>query len=244
MVVDLRSWFERRVASARNKMRKRLAKTASAMATAAAIMAGSADAATINWGAGDTTPTVGEVSTSGTLHEAFDVVTADSQVGPPFDVNGVTFTSVNLLGNNYAALNPSLPSFGDAGLDELYSHFGYGDPQDITITGLDIGTPYEIQLFYGDNRGCCSTRTIGVGTSEVGGIDVGGVPVNNGVIFTGTFTADATSQTFFTQLADAAGAPLGTELSGYQVRAIPEPATLSLLAMAGAGLLVAGRWLK
>lgn len=212
--------------------------TKSSLAAAAAMAAVSgASAATISW-SGDNAPEVGDISTVGTLVEAVNVVTADSQVDGVATANGVDFVDTNLFGNGYAGLNPSLPSFGDAGLDSLYANFGYTAAQDVTITGLVAGQDYLIQVLYGDNRGCCNGRTGGIGTTIGSGVDISGFANATGVIYTGTFTADAATQTFYTVLNDGTN-DLGTEISAYQVRLVPEPSSLALVGLGG--LLVARR---
>jgi len=215
-------------------MKKRLAKCAAAMAAAGAMMAGTADAASISWGAFDSTPTVGEVNTDGVLIEAIKLVGTDGAAGGTTTANGVDFANTNLFGNGYN-VGTGVPTTGDAGLDALYSGFGYNGGL-VTVSGLTIGNKYEIQAFFGDNRGCCNLRTykvsndfgLGAGTTA----ESAPATVANGLHVSGVFVADDTSQTF---VGVQSANEMVTELSAYQVREIPEPGTLSLLAMAGLG---------
>ena len=210
---------------------KQMNRLGAAAVAAGAMMAGSADAADINWGSFDSNPAVAEVSTNGTLIEAIKLVGTDGAAGGTTTANGVNFTNTNLFGNTYN-VGTGLPSFGDAGLDALYTGFGYNGGL-VTLSGLTVGELYEVQAFYGDNRGCCNTRTYKVSTdfSLPLGSTAESAPdtVAGGLHITGTFTADATTQTF---VGVQSANETVTELSAYQLREIdvlPPPTVFELI---------------
>lgn len=103
-------------------------------------------------------------------------------------------------------------------------------PQTITLNNLSIGTPYVVQLWYHDSRAGFAGFTENV-TSAGGNLvtlikNVAGVDGGVGQYTIGTFTADATSQAFTV----SSGVAFNTQINALQLRAVPEPATLTLAA--------------
>ncbi len=106
-------------------------------------MIGSASAATIAWGEFDLDSAASEISTKGTLVEAWNIVRNDARKGTDTTtINGVTFTATNLFTNNYPDEDFGVHT-GDANLDLLFLSTSFS-PNPITLTGLTIGAEYEI----------------------------------------------------------------------------------------------------
>lgn len=216
----------------------RYAKYAAALAAATTSIS-SASAALVAWGAFNNDPSAStEVNTAGTFVEAVNLVPADALVaGATVTVNGVTFTGSNLFGNNYSF--SSGVDTGDADLNSLYANFGYNGG-DITLSGLTIGRQYQIQAFYGDNRGCCNGRMMAVGTTLPTAQATSAEAANDGSWVIGTFTADATTQTFFTTFSGATT----TEINAYSVRdvtPIPEPTSTAFIGLSALAFILRRR---
>ena len=226
----------------KSKNTTRYSKYAAALAAATSAIS-SASAAVITFGTADLTTTATDISTNGTSVQATNLVSDNSLAGGTTIVNGVTFQNTNLFGNGYAPLNPGI-TIGDAA-DGLYSSFGYGGATTQTLTGLTIGQQYELQIFMGDNRGCCNGRSLTVGdadgdTSNDVTFAYGSGNGANGASIIGTFTADATTQNFFVTISTASSA----ELSAFQLRDItpvPEPSSTALIGLGGLALILRRR---
>ncbi|MHB1158040.1 MAG: PEP-CTERM sorting domain-containing protein [Phycisphaerales bacterium] len=117
-----------------------------------------------------------------------------------------------------------------------------------TLNGLTPGTPYLVQFWMNDSRANFGnppvnpwtlTSTFTAGNTS-GAVDVNATDVGGGVgqYLIGTFTADAA-----TQVISVTGSndTRGTLLNGYQLREVPEPATLGLLAVGSMLIAVRGR---
>ncbi|MDB4419067.1 hypothetical protein N9291_00515, partial [bacterium] len=169
--------------------------------------------ANITWGpATNITTATGnssDVSNSGTLIEAYNAVASDQiATATPITVNGVTFTPTTSLlnadpknaGNSDFSINTNA---GDPSYDSLVSTVEYGGGTnlvsltigdgdgDASINGagfLNIGTTYEIQVWYVDSRGNQNARETPVGDGN------GNKVTLNDQFALGTFTADATTQ--------------------------------------------------
>jgi len=220
------------------KNTNRLQSYASALAASTAMI-GAASAASISWGTFNDDPSAAsEISTTGTLHQAVNLVSDGSLAGGTTTVNGVDFADTNLFSNGYAALNPSVDT-GDAGLNSLYSSFGYNGGN-VSITGLTIGFEYQVQVFYGDNRAGTAARDMVVGTAQPTVQATATENLADGVWVIGTFTADATSQTFWAGQTDSSTV---SEISAFQVRqtAVPEPSSAALLGLGGLALIMRRR---
>ena len=208
-------------------------------------------AAPITWGipvaVSTGTGNSADVSTNGTLVEAYNGAVT-SYAGGNKTVNGVTFiATTNLLPSNASSIiDFSIgTNGGDANYDAILStaDYGGGDSTTITIgdgdgnssvTGpglLEIGKPYEIQVWFVDDRPTTNARVMGYASSSSGSK----VNVNDQYVI-GTFTADATTQALFLDtVSSAAGDSFGNaHLTAYQIRAINPPAAPTV-ALHGSG---------
>jgi hypothetical protein len=233
-----------------------------ALLVAGMVAAGTASAATITWGptAVPLTEAGTEVSTSGTLVQALNFGRGTSS---DFDttINGVPFTGfANAAGTwidpssgTFSANSNTVVTPGYSGLGTydllLDGWLGSGGStrNSVTLSGLSIGQEYLVQLFLADSRtiGNPSRSTyfpvIDVGEANEFIGPTYGSNNRNGFVINGTFTADGASQSFTINNDNAAFAtPAGFQLNAYQIRAVPEPATIGLLG-AAAGLMLALR---
>ena len=182
-------------------------------------------------------------------------------------VNGVTFTDLNggaspiTSGNTKLAtsgggnLNNGSPSPGagtygstsapfaslSAGLKSLLGNGVYNDGQNFTLTytGLTIGQAYQFESLVNDSRGPYSGRsqtiTSGGGNSATLHYASAAGAGQVGQYTIGTFVADSTTQVISYTSTNA-------QLNATILEAVtPEPASLSLLALASAGLLTRRR---
>lgn len=188
-----------------------------------------------------------DVNTQGTLFEAANVGGANTTV------NGVTFaafttssTHFSLAGTNstfngYGSVNAPFSTLS-APYQSLLStgNFGSGNSvMTLTISGLTINQSYLFQFWINDSRqafvGQAVTATTGA-TSVTADADTIDLEGGRGQYATGTFVADATSQDVSFQ-GSASG---GTLENAFQLRSVPEPASVALL-VAGGALLFARR---
>lgn len=121
------------------------------------------------------------------------------------------------------------PHFNSA--DDLLNSADWGltTAGTLVLSGLTSGQDYLVQLLSVDNRGANAGKTLSVdsGPSVTYCSSTGGY-----WLFTGTFTADAGTQTI--GLLNSTGNP---QVNAYQVRVIPEPGTIALLVAGLVGLL-------
>ncbi len=214
----------------------RINKYTIALATSTAMMA-SASAATIIWGEFDLDAAPGEISTNGTSIEAINMVNNDArEATDTTTINGVVFTANNLFDNGYHRDTDFGVSTGDDSLDLLYlqASFDYKNTQ-LILTGLTIGNEYELQNFLGFSiNGISYLMNVGDGTTIQ---KTSSGTTENGAWITGTFIADATTQTFHS----SSDSNVSSFLSGYQLRDIspvPEPSSTALIGLGGLALIL------
>ena len=209
--------------------------------------AGVLNAASITWSSNAIT-SVTDVSTTGDLVEAVNIgVPRGAYADLSTTINGVTFEADPGTGDNggnsngdYLITDLTNYTGGDfyapeavTGFDSLLSHiqFTVGAATDTWTIGsignlLEGGQEYEIQLFFSDTRDentpARYVQLDGTHNSVAFGA--------SGIVTSGTFVADATTQDFTISLFNGddsnANAP---QLNGYQLRAIPEPGTYALI---------------
>lgn len=147
---------------------------------------------------------ISDLNLTGTL------LTAGNAVGGNINVGGIDFGAAgNVLGSGFGDSNPA-NAIGDANFDALLDTSSFGNTS-FTFVGLIPGEDYHGQLFFSDNRGCCSTRTVTV--NDGGANSVTTAAIGTPQLVDLSFTADATSQSL-----NISGSAVGY-LAGFQLRA-------------------------
>ncbi len=204
--------------------------------------AGNAGAAAITWGG------VSQITGTGSLIQTGTLVTAINMGGNGGNLS-ITGTDITFVDGGLTAAvgGGSVSNTGNGGfyspvtnstnLDAVLDSHSYitaNNPNGrgrMDLTGLTAGQVYVIQLIgVSDDRACCSgrTQTVDDGLGNVSGSLQRGLA--NSV--TGTFTADGTTQSVFVSGVNDPG------LSGLILRAVPEPGTTGMLAVAGMAVLL------
>ena len=213
-------------------------RTTSLAALAAFTLAGSAHAATISWSSSafltdNTSPwgmVTGQFTTTGTQ------ILAENSGGGALSFDGINFTapSVGVFDGNFSGFHSGDP----VTLASTGTYMDANAVGTVNLTGLTSGYTYRIQALVIDGRTAFTGRTVlfdgvnqGVYANGVSG-DWG-----DGILATGTFVADATTQSFTISAKEANGVdPSGGQLNAltlYQT-AVPEP---SAALLGGLGLL-------
>ncbi len=199
-----------------------------------------APAAVITWGTVDGTDAIVDISDNGTLVNAYNAGGGGDKL-----VNGTTFAAANSdpLGSAITGfLSGTVAGFTSA--DPIYtliSAVSYGGGAGVTtvpLQNLEAGKQYEVQIFFADRRAASKMQDYGDGEGGglgnsvrlQGGTDIGDFMGQNVI---GTFTADSTTQSL-TMDPPVVG---NSHINAYQVREVPEPATMSLLALGGIAML-------
>ena len=206
----------------------------------AALAAGStlAPAAVITWGSATNVSSVSEVSNVGTTVEAFNA--AATSISATLSLNGVSFTSTGALLNNNTTNDQFTGDTGNADYNQFLSQIDFGGGTNLvslTIASglLTDGDDYLIQVWYANSSG---TRTTPFGDGETPNNTVDLVASTTSAQFAiGTFTAVGTSQTLTLESPGFGNA----HITGYQVRAVPEPSSAALLGLGGLALILRRR---
>jgi len=237
-------------------LRKSLFSAFAAMAALTLLLGdiGGANAATITWGSPTTISGDSDVDTTGTLVGAFSM--GGSGV-PTTTVNGVIFTGIDLTGASvtsgnftftlatgwhsadltssstpFAALSPSYQSL------LAWSAGDSTTPATVTMSGLTVGAQYEFEWWSNISHLAEPFTTATAGNSVTLNTNTTGQNGGIGQFAIGTFTADASSETVTWSSFDQVvinGIQL-RELMSPGVGAVPEPGSLTVLAIGAAGL--------
>ena len=208
----------------------------------AVLCVGVSQAAVINWQnvLNSSTSDVSQVSTRGTLVEAGNLagtdIEAEGYVVNPL-VNGVQFTHVtDLLSQDHSKADFN-PAGAGNDYDELLSTLDYSPTADSVELAVGLLTPgqlYEIQIWYTDGRIRNGAPRYGTrymyfddGHGNVsGGVNAVGV-LEQGQFVKGVFTANIAQL----NLNITAEGTDDAHMNAYQIREVPEPATMVLLGM-------------
>jgi hypothetical protein len=217
-------------------------------------IASAAPASTITWDAVQNISGGSDMSKLGTLDRAY---VFDGVAGNIVVVNGVTFTefadqgwdtaTFTAHGAHTFAPESMVPPYSSlsAGYQQIVKSGTWSDSTtaSLTLTKLTQGTVYQVQVWVNDSRmtyGYSRTETVsgsGVMTYNTGNLpeySEGGL----GQYVIGTFKADTTSETL-----DFSANGNYVQLEGIQLRVVPEPSAIVLVASALVGLL-AYAWRK
>jgi hypothetical protein len=218
-------------------------KTTSLATLAAFTLAGAAHAATISWSSSafltnNTSPwgmVTGQFNTTGTQ------ILAENSGGGAVSFDGINFTppTVGVFDDPFDGFHSGVPvTLASTGTYKNANAVGT-----VNLTGLTSGYTYRIQALLVDGRPTDGVQTITGRTAWFDGINQGvyangisGVTWGNGILATGTFVADATTQSFTINTKSPSGNNTGGQLNAltlYQT-AVPEP---SAALLGGLGLL-------
>ena len=179
----------------------------------------------------------GQIDTSGTQ------LLADNTGGGATTYDGISYTAgaitFDAVYNAYHAAANAVSSTGVYGTGGGANAFTLGAGG--VGPDLVIGNSYRVQLLIVDGRGPQAGRTF-----EADGINQGvfangvtNVTWGDSLLVTGTFVADATSQSFSVEAKEVSGGSAGGQLNAVLLHEVPEPGSLALLGLGG--LLIARR---
>ncbi len=233
-------------------------------ATAGVVsMSVSAEAALIKWETAMNISAASDVSTNGSAIFAYRIG------GGEKTVNTVTFAAGSYSDGNTVTLGDlTMSTSGDYGSINSYNGYGYGSVTDanyqrlltygsgmtqnkagstiaLTMNNLTMGSTYAVQLWYNDARGdgvgrtevfSSTDGTTTTSTTLSANVGTAAAPAAGQYVI-GTFTADGASQVI------TAVASINAQVNAIQLRQVPEPSSIALLAVGIAGLL-AYAWRK
>lgn len=161
-------------------------------------------AAVITWGTATDVAATTDVSTNGTTVEAFNLAARAADTAT-VTVNGVTFTGSTspaplLTAVTTAANHLNGGSTGNADYNTLLNTLAFGGgsgTSTMTLGGGNLltGSPYEIQIWFVEERTTFNTRVMTYGDGNGNNVNLGNSPGLFGQYVIGTFTADGPNQT-------------------------------------------------
>jgi hypothetical protein len=202
-----------------------------------------ANGATITWATPVTISGTTDIDTVGTVFQASNFA------GAATTVNGVTFDAFNVtdgsgtVGNIGITGGQNITSFGEGdpataygSLPSAYQELlktGIIFGATVTVQNLTIGSQYSIQFMANDSRLATGSqdRKVFLNTNQVT-LDINSTNAQGGVgqWVRGTFTADATTQSF------TVGGSSHAYANAMQVRIVPEPEMLAGIGVIGSCL--------
>ena len=161
------------------------------------------------------------------------------------DSDGVTQSGVDvtLAGVDGASINRynDTGSFSPSPLN-LMSGYSYGAEYDVTISGLEAGSYYKVYAYLcGNNEG--QGGGLAIASANGGsGIDSYAYVTATGASFRDIYSGGGEGVSYLvdTAVVDENGdlsMRVDTYANGFQIEAIPEPATIGLIGLSGIGLL-------
>ena len=208
---------------------------------AVVAMLGSVNAATIAWsGVGNTLTSSGDRLATGTFDKTGTLVLAENSGGAALTFDGIAFTAptISFGGGSFNGFHGTGTALSQTG-----TYGAAGSASAVALTGLTIGNTYRIQALIAD------TRVASINQGYVSSFDgnIIGQFLHSGALVTGTFVADATTQSFTTEVFrnSGTGVSQGGQLNAltlYQTAAaIPEPSSAALLGLGGLALILRRR---
>ncbi len=227
------------------------------------LAAGASQAGLTSWGtpsaaySNDTT----WVSTAGTLVSA---INASASANDTVSYAGVDWTNADAteMGNGVTQNGVTMAAGSSLAYATAFGPGTYTDTEDfynggiynftsLTISGLTVGQEYQLQVMAMDDRGTdLRYTTFSDGVNTLADSITGGTygacmirtdPAGGAGVLNGTFTADSATQTF--EIFGSRGSETAVnssstcQFNAMQLRAIPEPATLGLVAAFGGAVL-------
>ena len=193
-----------------------------------------ATAATVSWTSGVASQTAGALD-AGTFDASGTFVMAENlgRRGGIFD--GITFADSGTIASQFPQTSPATFHDFNENTVDLSSYAGYGGTgaTTVTLTGLTNNHTYRIQALVYDGTGGGIGRTVkfdGINQGQYAN-GVAGIAWGDGLLITGTFTADAESQGFTIEIFNSSSVRIGAQLNAITVykATIPEPSTFALL---------------
>ena len=223
-------------------MMKHLLKTLACLSIA--LTASVANASLITWSSQTYTNAPSPLKNlfgTGQFDQSGTLLYAENTGGAAVTFDGIAFSAPGIdFGNTHDGFHASTVGAGNdisrngtwvgsAGATVTLGPGGVG-------TALNPGNTYRIQLALVDGRNGQNGRTVSVDGADQGiyGSGVSNVTWGDSLLITGTFVADATSQSFFIETFNANASIAGSQLNAltlYETAAIPEPSVTALLSL-------------
>lgn len=208
------------------------------------LLAATAQAGTITWSseAYENTGSTKEFMGTGQFDTSGTLILADNTGGGAMTFDGISFTAGAInFGNTASAFHyvgPSTTATWNATPATVVT-LGSGG-----VGTLVEGAQYRVQLLLMDGRALANGRYLEVDGNYQGVYANGmtNVTYGDGLLVTGTFTADATlSQSFTLTVYESNGTAGGSQLNALLLYEVPEPSAIVLLGTGLLGLLCYAR---
>ena len=204
---------------------------------------GSANAATISW-TSTLVPfggTSGEVLTPGIFDTTGTLILAENSGGAALTFDGIAFTAPTI---DFGSSGSSFHSSTEL-LSSTATYGSAGSSSTVSLTGLTVGNRYRVQALLIDARLRSFLRKVSFDGVDQGSFAHANVS-NHGRLATGTFVADAATQSFTIETFEfLGGASHGGHLNAITLHqasaAVPEPSSVALLGLGGLALILRRR---